>query len=117
MYEYFQPFEESRVLATCALFAPLDTLTIQQGKYQKLQHTGNVAAHIEHVVVACSSDGRIRVFINERLCTGNKIREEENEEEVDSMREVEEVPVDESDEDDSDELEEEKKEEPDRNDH
>ena len=75
MYEFFQPFEDVKVIATVALFAPNETIKIQQCKYQKIQHLN--VAQILNIIVACSSDGRIKVFINEKY--DGKINEDEDE--------------------------------------
>lgn len=99
MSESFQPFEyeTTKVIAPVAVFAPQETVKIQQCKYQKIQHQS--MTQINNVIVACSTDGRIRVFINERL-DGRINEEDEDFEDFDN--EGEEVSIKDSEEEDED---------------
>jgi hypothetical protein len=97
MYEFFQPFEESKVIAPVAIFAPRETIKIQQCKYQKLAQF--TIAPIKNIIIACSTDGRLRAFINENL--SGKINEDEEFEDFEGV----EVSVRESDEEEDDDSE------------
>lgn len=107
MHESFQPFEEEKVVCPVALFAPNETLKIQQYKQQKIQTNNQINTKIQGVLVVCSDDGRLRVFINDRLDGG--IREEYEEEDSQFPDfEGNEVSVHESDKDSDSDYEEEK---------
>ena len=68
-YEYFAPFgdnELQRIQVPVAIFAPSETVKLQQMKYHRLPNYKNGHPSVQHIIVTCSTDGRLRVFINEK---------------------------------------------------
>ncbi|CDW88776.1 wd repeat-containing protein [Stylonychia lemnae] len=100
-FESFLPFDDIKILAPTTVFAPNETLKIQQAKHQKIQQA-NLSSSIKAIIVACSTDGRLRVFIDEKL--DGQIKEEDQEEDLQDYQSREGSPIisqDDSDSDDS----------------
>ena len=62
-YECFNPFESSKTIPTCAVWAPFDGLRFLQAKYQRFRKETH--SRLKHSIVVCSIDGRLRVFNSE----------------------------------------------------
>ena len=63
-------------------------------KYHRLPNYKNGNPTVHHIIIACSTDGRLRVFVNEKANEYGQINEEE---EFEDYEGVEEVPYRDSD--------------------
>jgi hypothetical protein len=80
-----------------ALFAPYETVRLQQIKYQRLPNYKNGNPTVHQIIIACSTDGRVRVFVNEKQ---SKQRVGEEEDDADRINEEEYEEEEASEEDD-----------------